>query len=224
LDPPVPIFTWDQLGYILDQADRELAGEQVDPLEGVFRDLAEKEFGRRRGEPTGRHVVKAYADIFRKIDRENKTVASFYLRSYSLILGPEISMDILRDHFGPAILKQCLARKRGPTAVQRQDDDRIFAYISAIMWAKGGSTRDACKSLAKMRLLRVRKDAASGRVSVVLDNAETIRKRYLRAKSKYEYYSPRGWLRLLYAWHCSGEPPFLNWLKALIAQENSGPN
>ena len=132
-------------------------------------------------------------------------------------------MDILRDHFGPAILKQCLARKRGPTAVQHQDDDRIFAYISAIMRAKGGSTRDACKSLAKMRLLRVRKDAASGRVSVVLDNAETIRKRYLRAKSN-EHYSPRGWLRLLYAWHCSGEPPFLNWLKALIAQENLGPN
>jgi hypothetical protein len=203
---------WAGLGHALEQCERERAGEEVDPPEGVNRET---------DEPTWTDVAIAWARLSRKIDRENKGLAGFYLREYAGILGPEISIDILRDHFGPAILKRHLAKKRGqPTAVQRHDDRRICVYVNAIMLVTGDSMRSACKSLAKMRL-KVTKDAASGRTWVVLDNAETIRKRHFRAADPP--FARTDAMHLLYAWHGSGEPPFLNWLKALIAKGAIGP-
>src|SRR5205807_1813941 len=81
---------WAGLGHALEQCDRQRAGEEVDPPEGVNRET---------DEPTWTDVAIACARLSRKIDRENKGLAEFYLREYASILGPEISIDILRDHF-----------------------------------------------------------------------------------------------------------------------------
>jgi hypothetical protein len=169
-------------------------------------------------EPSWTDVKPSAADL------ENKYLASVYLSWYASILGPEISMDILLDHFGVAILKQSLAKKRGPrpTAVQFEDDLRIHVYVGAIMQVTGESVRRACQQLAKMGL-RVRKDLTSGRVWVVLDEAETIRKRYMRVDRDDASIVSIDILRLLHTWRRAGEPPFRNWLKALIARDSAGP-
>src|SRR5580704_3669096 len=124
-------------------------------------------------------AVASVASHIRNADPENKIMAETYFAWYATLLGPEISIGILRDHFGPAILKQSLAKKRGPTSVRDDDDHRIHVYVGAIMWVTGESMRRACERLAKMGLM-VRKDATSGRAWVRLDEAETIRKRYMR--------------------------------------------
>jgi hypothetical protein len=164
----------------------------------------------------------ACANILRRTDPENKGLAQLYLRWYAGILGAEVSMDILRDHFGPAILKQSLAKKRGPTAAQGDDDRRIHVYVDAIRWRTGESGRAACERLAKMGL-RVRKDATSGRAWVGLSEAETIRKRYMRFARDDANNADIDLFRLLRTWHQAGEPVFLNWLKAVISKDSSGP-
>jgi hypothetical protein len=161
----------------------------------------------------------AGAALLRKTDPENKILAGLYLRWYAGILGPEVSVDILRDHFGPVLLNQSLAKIRRATAVTRDDDERIHAYVAAIRWNTGESGRDACKRLAKMGL-QVRKDAKSGRDWVRLDVAETIRKRYMRGAGSG---ASLGFLRLLQTWHRADEPAFLNWLKTLISKDSAGP-
>ena len=88
------------------------------------------------------------------------------------------------------------------------------------MWVTGESMRRACERLAKMGLM-VRKDATSGRAWVRLDEAETIRKRYMRLAN--DEFTTIDILRLLQTWHRAGEPAFLNWFKALIVRDSSGP-
>jgi hypothetical protein len=205
--------SWGELDDFLEVFDRGGAAHETI----VGRRLIAS--GAPPSEPGWTDVTVASAALLSKTDRENKVLAGLYLRWYAHILGPEVSMDILRDHFGPAILKQSLSKKRGPTAVTRDDDQRIRAYVDAIRWYFGESGRDACKRLAKMGL-QVSKDATSGRAWVRLDEAETIRKRYMRAARDGDSI---GFLRLLQSWHQAGEPVFENWLKVLITKDSSGP-
>jgi hypothetical protein len=174
-------------------------------------------------EPNWGYVSVVASTIIGKIDYKNKDMAGFYFRACAETLGAETSIDILRDSFGPAILKQALAKKRSrPTVVRHQEDRRIYAYIRALMWVTGESMRVACQRLAKLRL-RVRKDSSSGRRWAALDNAETIRNRCMRHAASRQVGDSLDTLRLIAEWHDSGEPPVVNWLKALIAHDSAGP-
>jgi hypothetical protein len=153
-------------------------------------------------------------------DPNNKMWAALNFSGYANILGPQDSIDILRERFGVAILKQSLTKKRDPAAARRRDNRLIRTYVEIIMEITGESMRDACGRLAKMGL-RVRKDAAAERVWVALDEEETIRKRCMSVARDDGVLMNAA--DLLLRWHREGEPPFLNWLKRLIAQHSSGP-
>ena len=206
---------WTKIERTLVLVDRALSTPDEN---AAGRPDAEAEGARR--EPTWADVTLDFAAILRRTDPKNEILAGLYLRWYASILGPEISIDILRDHFGPAILKQSLAKKRGSTAARRNDDCRIRVYVEAIMQATGESMRDACGRLAKMGL-RVRKDLTSGRVWHGLNEGETIRKRCMSVE--LDEFIKIKVLHLLLTWHRAGEPAFSNWLKALIAQDSAGP-
>jgi hypothetical protein len=147
------------------------------------------------------------------------------------IVGPETSMEVLYFNFGRGALKRALSKLRGHTSVHSQDYSRIRIYIDLIMWATGDSMRRACQRLAKMGL-KVRKDFAQGRAWVLLDNPETIRKRYMDPVTRRSFDQDRLWwkfyerdlLKLKVMWHRSGEPPFANWLKQQISREAAGGN
>lgn len=187
---------------------------------GEIYDIIERDTGEKQQIPGWFVVLLAYRDRLLGIDWENKGLAELYLRAYARILGPQSSIDILRDSFGPAVLRECLNKKRGPTSARREDDCRIRVYIDAIMWGTGDSARAASRRLAKMGL-KVSKDGASERGWVALDNPETIRKRYMRYRSTE--LDTVETLRLKLRWHRSGEPPFLNWLKGVIVDDSAGP-
>jgi hypothetical protein len=53
------------------------------------------------------------------------------------ILGPELSIQILYNHFGRALLKRSLNKLRGPTSIQVNNYHKIRIYIDAIVWATG---------------------------------------------------------------------------------------
>jgi hypothetical protein len=148
---------------------------------------------------------------------KDKGRAGVYFGWCARILGPDISIEILRYSFGPEILKKALVKQRGrPTFAQSLDDRRIHVYADAITSVTGESTPLACERLAKMGL-RVRTPAGKWKGVT----GETVRKRYM--KEGRDDLTTIDTLRLLQTWHRAGEPGFLNWLKALIAQDSSGP-
>jgi hypothetical protein len=229
--PIRPVVDWAGIEHTLERVERAFSSSPDEsaagePLalhhsEAAGACLAEGASERPLREPTWTDLTLSLAAILRRTDPKNEILAGSYLRWYASILGPQVSIDILRDHFGPAILKQSLAKKRGPTAVRREDNHRIRVYVEAIMWVTGESMRDSCERLAKMGL-RIRKDAASGRVWVGLDEGETIRKRCMSVA--LDDFIKFDTLKLLLTWHRAGDPPVENWLKRLIAQDSSGPN
>jgi hypothetical protein len=202
-----------------ERTESRLEVRPADPM-GKIYDLIEIDTGARKQIPGWFVALFAMKERLRGIDWQNKDLAALYLRAYAGILGPESSIDILRDSFGPAVLRERLNKKRGPTNSRRKDDCRIRVYIDAIMWDTGDSVRTASRRLAKMGLM-VRKDGASERGWVALDNPETIRKRYMRYTATE--IDTVDTLRLKLEWHRSGEPPFLKWLKGVIANDSAGP-
>jgi hypothetical protein len=153
----------------------------------------------------------------RIIDPKDKTKAAMYFGWCAGILGPVISIVMLRDAFGPEILKKALVAQRlQPTSAQSEDDRRIHVYADAITSVTGESTPRACRRLAKMGL-RVRTPGGKWKGLA----GETLRKRYMGVAR--DGFMTIETIRLLQTWHRAGEPVFLNWLKALIAQDSSSP-
>jgi hypothetical protein len=219
---------WEAVEKFLDVFDNPPWNERVEsrfevrPVDamGKMYEIIKTDTGEKRQLSGWLVALLACRSRLRGIDWENKHLAILYLRAYARILGPQGSINVLRDCFGPAVLRKCLSKKRGPTDARREDDCRIRVYIDAIMWNTGDSARAACRRLAKMGL-KVRKDGASECGWVALDIPETIRKRYMRYPSTE--LDTVETLRLKLRWHRSGEPSFLNWLKGVILDDSAGP-
>jgi hypothetical protein len=155
--------------------------------------------------------------LSRIMDPEDKDRAAMYFVWCARILGPDISIEYLRQSFGPEILKKALVKQRGrPTIAQVGDNRRIHVYADAITAVTGESMPAACQRLAKMGL-QVRTPAGKWKGVT----GETLRKRYMHEAG--DEFMTIDTFRLLQTWHRAGEPRFLDWLKPLIAQDSSGP-
>jgi hypothetical protein len=77
------------------------------------------------------YVSVVASTIIGKIDYKNKDLAGFYFRACAETLGAETSIDILRDSFGPAILKQALAKKEAVPLLSGTRKIVEFTHISA---------------------------------------------------------------------------------------------
>jgi hypothetical protein len=153
----------------------------------------------------------------RTINPKDTNKATMYFAWCATILGPDISIAILRNIFGPEILKKALVKQRGrPTVAQAADNCRIHVYADAITMATGERIPLACQRLARMGL-QVRTPAGEWKGVT----GETVRKRYMQEAG--DEFMTIDTFRLLQTWHRAGEPGFLDWLKDLIAQDSSGP-